>query len=702
MRQRQGPGGYHPAGVHPPVRPSNNLDISTSITVGTLTFSASLFGSFPEDPDLRYLSQGFTDAFAPKKVVLNGPSLVELYRTSFTSALRIGHSKIEVDYHDHSDPTIFVLNAHEPKDIIDFWNLRAVRRHVVPIPVQWLGDLSEFCKQFIIQNHRPLPGNPHGVMIRTTVMFARSIPAADIERLHADYLHVDVEGANVLQDWYPPLWRPSPEFTVREMRPTLSAGMKTFDVPVNLEKPEIRFDYLHPDFAEEFGNKHRWANVVRLKDWTHKDLIATTFPCDHKDPTFPRFGVGEDHLLPTTEGLVVFPSYKNIPAWWALTDGSSAINEWLKTNGVKATLSDAGRSAQQIIQTLGGFWGVASFAHPDIVKLLNEISRRPGSRSAHHQEFRNRIQNAIKDDIWRGRNFECLVERNAVELGLELRCTKCSSWSWYSLKQLDYEMTCGLCLRRFGFPIIDPSSSRNSRWSYRLIGPFALPNYAHGGYASSLSIRFFSEIVGRHDQAEVTWSTGQELELASKDKVESDFIIWYQRKVFFGNDYPTDLVFGESKSFRGETSEERRANKDAFQAGDIERMKKLATHFPGSILVFSTMKRADELSREEVGRIARLAEWGREYLKDIQRTRAPVIMLTGTELFASYSLREAWEKEGGKHAEFIKPGWVRTDNLRVLADLTQQLYLNMPSYGAWLEARWEKRAARKKARTTNN
>jgi len=37
MRQRQGPGGYHPAGVHPPVRPSNNLDISTSITVGTLS-----------------------------------------------------------------------------------------------------------------------------------------------------------------------------------------------------------------------------------------------------------------------------------------------------------------------------------------------------------------------------------------------------------------------------------------------------------------------------------------------------------------------------------------------------------------------------------------------------------------------------------------------------------------------------------------
>lgn len=143
---------------------------------------------------------------------------------------------------------------------------------------------------------------------------------------------MDVADANVLQDWYPSIWRPSPEFTVQKMRPTLSAATKTFDVP--------------------------------------------------------------------------------------------------------------------FIQTLGGFWGVASFAHADIVKLLNEISRRPISRSAHPQDFRNQIQNATKNNIWRGRNFESLVERNAVELGLELKCSKCSSWSWYSLNQLDYQMNCSLCLRR--------------------------------------------------------------------------------------------------------------------------------------------------------------------------------------------------------------------------------------------------------------
>jgi len=676
-------------------------------------FSACLFGAFPKEPDLAYFNRAFADAFDPKKVSLNGGRLAMLYGSGFTSALHLGHSEIEVQYHDHHDPALFVLDAHQPRDLIDFWNLRAVRRHVIPVPVQWLGDLSGFCKEFITRNFRPLPGNPHGVMIRVNVMFARSIPTADIEQLHRENFHVDVD-ANVRQDWYPSIWRPSPRFTVRAMRPTLSGAQKTFDSPIATEKLEIRFECLHPGFAEEFGNNNRWANVIKLRDWTLRDQVATAFPCDYKKPMAPYFRLGSARPLATTEGLIIFPQFKNVPEHWEMPDGTAAINAWLQASGIKAALSDAGRATQQIIQTLGGFAGVASFAHPEIVKLLNEISRRPISRSAHHHEFRNRIQDATRDDAWKRSSFETLVERNAVELGLELKCTKCSSWTWSPLSQLGYEMKCGMCFRPFPFPISDPSASSKSRWAYRVIGPFALPDYARGGYSASLSIRFFSKILSGHDRAAVTWSAGQELDLALNNKIEADFILWYQRKQSFGNDYPTELVFGEAKSFRmtlpkskvAETlvaelginkSEAQRVAevlrkdvfrvKDAFVPEDIERMKALAIRFPGSVLVFSTMKQADELSKDEIDLISDLAIWGREYVDERRQTRAPVIILTGTELFASFSLHETWKRKGGRHAQLGEAIRGHADNVRVLADMTQQLYLGMPPYVTWLEAR---------------
>jgi len=651
-------------------------------------FAACIFGDFPAQKRLKYFERDYKDVFDPESVILDSDSLAELYKSGCNSALRIGHAKLKIDYHDHQDPTLFILDARQPKDLIDFWNLRAVHKNVIAIPVQWIESLSPFCKKFILDNHRPLPGNPNGVMIHPTSMFSRSIPDDDIEELNENYLRVDKEGANCLQTWYPPIWREPPEIMVRTMRPTLEAESKGIDIPINEDKPEIRFDPLYPEFASEYGNHLRWANVVRLRDWSRRDQIATVFPTNYKNPSFPKFLMGREHLLPTSEGLVIFPEYRNISERWELMDGTTALNTWFNENKITAVLSDAGKATQQIIHTLEGFWGVRALAHKGIIELLNEMSRRPVAKSAHFNEFQNKINKAVNKDIWRNKNFETLVDRKAVELGLELKCSKCGSWSWYSVKQLDYSLTCDLCLKSFDFPITKPSDSKLSRWAYRVIGPFALPDYARGGYAAALSIRFFADVIGRMDRSEVTWSSGQELILPSGKKSEADFILWNQLKKMFGNDSPTEIVFGEAKSF----------GKDAFKQRDVERMKFLSESFPGAVLVFATMKEAEELSQEEISRVRKLAEWGREYDKERKQSRAPVILLTGTELFTAYRLSNTWKEKGGKHEKLIEPAWigVRLNNLRMLADLTQQLYLEMPSYGKWREEKWKKRADKNK------
>jgi hypothetical protein len=58
----------------------------------------------------------------------------------------------------------------------------------------------------------------------------------------------------------------------------------------------------------------------------------------------------------------------------------------------------------------------------------------------------------------------------------------------------------------------------------------------------------------------------------NRASVEADFLLWYQQKHRSSTDEPTEVVFGEAKSF----------GKDASKDEDVERMKLLAEQYPGT------------------------------------------------------------------------------------------------------------------------
>ena len=65
-------------------------------------------------------------------------------------------------------------------------------------------------------------------MIRETVMFGRAIAGETIETLYNEHLRVDIDGANVRQDWYPKI--SGPPFNSRTPGATrdLTAARKSF------------------------------------------------------------------------------------------------------------------------------------------------------------------------------------------------------------------------------------------------------------------------------------------------------------------------------------------------------------------------------------------------------------------------------------------------------------------------------------------
>jgi len=643
--------------------------------------AACIFGGFPREGAFHELEAMFDEVFAPEALTLDAGLAADIFSNNWTNPLHVGHDGLEVRYGSWNDPAIFVFDASRPSDLIDYWNLRAGVAPVVPVPLQFADELSEFAREFVRRNHRPLPHNQHGVMIRPRVMFARSIPSDDVRPLFERHFRVEVEGANAVQDWYPPLWRRSSEIAVAPTRPTVTAATSEHHLDLRGDETSLQFDCPVPEFADGFGGRSRWAHAVRMDDWTFSDRYATTYPDGYRDPKRPNFGGALGEVLTTSEGFVTLADYSIRRQFWQLETNASAMATWLRERSVAAELSGSGRATRQIIETLGSLRGVSAVADAGVVQLLNGMARRPISRSMEHHQFRNRVRDAMADRLWGRGAATTLIEKGAVELGLEVRCDKCGGWGWYPLDGLGACLRCIQCLKGFGFPMLDPGAKGSARWAYRVVGPFAQPDYAQGGYAAALSIRFFADVLRSSPAPGLTWSAGQELALADGDRIEADFLLWYRRGEMFGHRSRTELVLGEAKSF----------GHDAFGVDDVARMRRLALAFPGSVLVFSTMKAAGELTKGEIARLGGIARWGRHWDARRRRTRAPVVLLTATELFAEHSLSRAWEAAGGEHARLVGPAYVRPDNLRVLADLTQQLYLGLEPYHAAVERRWARR-----------
>ena len=520
------------------------------------SFVAAAFGSFPTQERLRYFERDYEDIFKPNRILLDAVKLSNLYQSRHLSPLEIGCEKLQTVYNAPLLPTLFILDAHESKDLVDFWNLRAIHQRIVAVPIQWIEDLSGFCRQFIRDNYRRQPNDPSPNMVGPVLMFSRSLSEGNIEEMVNDFSFADEDDIYTIQRWSPTIWYKLSLGVASPTRPTLAADRKVMNLPIGENNPEIRFDPLFPEFVSEY-NLYRVANVVRLQDWSDEDYvarvrdrsdndqIATVFPCNYKNPFVPKFQsepLQGEYLLPTTEGLVIFPYRENFSELWNLVDGTKAFNQWLTANQMPAIRSDAGSTTQQIIQTLGGLkFGVFRLTYKGVVELLNKMSNS-SNKSFHYRKFQGRIREAVGSEKSKDEIFETLVKRKAVELGVELKCNECSKWSWYSVNQLDYSLICNFCFKQFDFPIIDPTDKKHSKWAYRVVGPFALPEYAQGGYAAALAIRFFANVIGGFDQAGVTWSSAQEITLNGNKKVEADFMLWYQRRKKI---YGTERVFLE-------------------------------------------------------------------------------------------------------------------------------------------------------------
>jgi len=630
----------------------------------------AIFGVYPSRKDAGYLLSGYRKVFEPS-LAASDP---ETWRKAFVKGLftprQLSGSRLEYFRKWRDDLVIFVFEQNNPLDIIDLWNLRLEPSPVLPVPVDWWDELKSDLEQEVRRNFRPLKGNNHGVMHRTTFEFARSLSKSNCDRMIKSLSDDLPERSWSYKHWRNRIWETWDEDWARgpeRLEVTAADRWVTVDLKKDTrEKTRASFDTLAPSFASRFtrnGNPSRWVNVVDFSS-SHNDEHAFMLPFNTFDPSTPRLDYLGKPCMIGSEGFAFSQRHSDSDQTVQLMTHHEAVKWSLERAGVQVVRSDAGKTAEQVLINIGGLWGAWLLKNSETLDMLNEMTRGQ-SRFKQTSEWFGLIQRRKKHEKLSRISLDEFTQRNILRLGVISECENCSFRNWHALDVLAYTVSCERCLSHYAFPQ-GSLAGRNRNWAYRTSGPFSVPDYSRGSYGVVLTLSLLNHVGDQ--MTDMTFSTGVEMKIAAGKRCEADFVAWIDDNYRKRRNLQPELVFGETKSFgKGEL----------IKKDDLDKLRIISQKFPGSFIVISVLR--ESFTKKEQGLLKQFVQWARAS-KVSSKPRNPVILLTGTELFAERDIDEEWAKVGGKHAEFAHVH--HTETLMKLAEATQQIYLDMASFSA--------------------
>ena len=456
----------------------------------------AVFGAFPREERAKNFLQSYVDVFQPLTADIDVEHWSQLFRGGAISPFAPTYHKIEVEPRGPRELSFFIFDHTQSADLIDYWNKRLFEAQVYPVPLCWLQEIAPTMVDMITRDHRPISNNPFGTQFWSTVYFGRSIKQDKIVELTRAHLTDCPEGAfHPGGVWHPkvPTGRHGP---ICE-RHALRVDSATFNAEL-IEGNSICLDTVAPDFADRFGGGHyRWANVATLNS-VRTDTFALVYPSNLDDRATPRlFRSLLERPVITREGWTFGEQFKGLQKRIELSDGATAIGEWLERKGIKSELSSAGRIAKQMIESLDSLWASHLIANEETILLLNSMATQEIVRGAadgatrRQYEGRTVIARAWKTLISkRAKNqlrpltLDEFTKHGILKLGLGVACPNCTHGNWFSLDDVSYEVTCERCLKAFPFP----QGATSVHWKYRVTGPFSVPNFAEGAYCVALTL----------------------------------------------------------------------------------------------------------------------------------------------------------------------------------------------------------------------
>lgn len=644
-------------------------------------FWSAVFGELPRNIAEALTKSNFTEALDIKTPQFELDHLLDLLKGDVVYPRRLVQHELKTRYRGTfgRDATVFFMDAANVADVIDYWNLRAIGRTVVPAPKQLLNhpQFVELVTDFIERSRRPWSHNPSVCDVASIIRSRRSAMdemdawARTLKPKHPPN-DESTDGFYLLQHWYPRIWDEWARGKDGAEPGDAYGREESIEIPETAER-KIRFKPVLPDFAKEHGytGEPRCVNEVGFRLYGESEFLAEVFPSSTGDKLSKAIGgltsfkgewrVGRHGLVMLVKDAFTEP--RDIPA------AEDIMFAWLSDLGWNPKLSTAGLLATQIHRHLEG--------NPQYVlrneKVLGLFEKMSGGtvKSDLSPVEKNEITNdrdiTVGEVVTRvadERLYDYLVSKGIFRLGIRQQCPHCRRKAWYPLEAVRDTFTCPRCLRAFAAA----GNLDAGKWSYKVAGPFSVPGYADGAYAALLTAMFFDE----HTMHTMRSTRVLSFEAtAGEKKLEADMACLWQDS-FYG-ERNEGVLFAECKTY------------DQFERKDFVRMRALAKSFPGAVLVFSTLRKT--LTPKEVAGITSIAKAGRKYWKP-ERSVNPVLVLTGTELLSHFGPPYCWD-------EPIKKKFDNFHGLLGLCDVSQQIYLSLPPWQNEFVEKLEKRHHRR-------
>lgn len=261
-------------------------------------FASAVFGSFARETEELKIVQGwYEDVFHPEELRISKDTLLDALHADTISPMNANRLRLEVGgVSEIIRNGAFLCDPMEPLDLVDFWNLRALGRNLVPIPIQW----GQHLQSDVSLGWR---GNERAYLITASrsVGLERALALLnDIGQLR--------DHQTVIDPHYPRLYNPWGDSLNNVERARVRASETDHEVEVG-DDDFVTIPAIKPSVLERMsgmGAPPTWCNVVEYLDFRSRNRVAGVIPDgagDLRSILCAEARVGTEGVVFTSDGI---------------------------------------------------------------------------------------------------------------------------------------------------------------------------------------------------------------------------------------------------------------------------------------------------------------------------------------------------------------------------------------------------------------